>query len=377
MAGRLDMKAFTIHIFALFFLFSPSSGAQSLEKYRILFKGGLIQTMITSDNGDFLVAAHPDSKIVRIYDAQNLSVRKTYAIPADIPITFGSETYPNIGQPAELSLYHDRYLSVTCYGGYIVHIDLNTDKIRWYKTSGSGNKENMFGWTGGYLRANQIFIHNDELKQIWYVNPITDVVSGPFPFEDDPSQMVEGHYVNVKFAVPKFIDIEVKNFRTQNSIAKFKITDLNPNDKYNFSSLLSSDNKYLIVNLYTSIRVYNLISKERIFYKSRTKSCPPNIFFSNSLVGFGGSFDDQLSVYNIETNKFLGKLHISDYASQVAANKTHLFLFRSMKVENQFVYILGSIPLNEILNNPSEYSVDVFKKFEGKSMTELKLLEQD
>lgn len=377
MAGRLDMKVFSIIIIALLFHFPGSSDAQALEKYRLLFKGGLMHALIASTNGDFLVAAHARSKTIRIYDAKNLEVRKTYAIPSEIPITFGNETYSNMGEPAELSLYSDRYLSVTCYGGYIVHIDLDTDRIRWYKTSGSGNKENMFGWTGAYLRANQIFIHNDELKQIWYINPQTDVVSGPFPFIDDPSEMVDGNYVNVKFAVPKFIEIEVKNFRTQSSISKFRITDLNPNDKYNFSSLLSPDNKYLVVNLYTSIRVYNVQTKERFFYKTRTSTFPPNIFFSNNLVGFGGNDDEQLSFYNIETDKFLGKLHISDYDSQVAANKTHLFLFRSMKVENQFVCILGSIPLSEILNNPLEYSVDVFEEFEGKSIAELKLLDQD
>jgi len=372
------MRIFSSVIVLVVLHFSMLCKAQSLDKYKMMLNEDFIPFFVASSNGDFLVAAHSRSKTIKVYDAVTLELRKSYEMPAEIPVEFDNVTYTSMGEPAELSLFGDRYLAVTCYGGYIVYIDLATEKITWFRTSGSGNPEKMFSWTGGYLRSNQIFIHSEELKQIWYVNPLTNIVSGPFEFPDDPSQMNDGVYFIVKFSVPKFIDINVKEFRTKSLISKITLTNLNANDKYNFSALLSPDNKYLLVNLYTGIAIYNIQTKERIFYRKRESSYPPNIFITNNLVGFGGTGDDQLSFYNIASNKLLGKLRLTNYSSTIAANKNHLFVYRNMKLGNgQFVSILGSIRLDELINNSSEYSVNVFEKFDSKTLEELKLLDQN
>lgn len=371
------MRASYFRVLFLLF-FSTYCLGQELDKYNLLLEEDFIPALVASSKGDFLIAAHSRTKTIRLYNAVTLELMKSFSIPKEIPMTFGNVSYSSMGEPFELSLYSDRYLSVTCFGGYIVHIDLTTEKVSWYKTGGSGNPENMFMWTGGYIRANQIFIQSEEQKQIWYVNPLTNIVSGPFDFPDAPTQMNDGVYFTVKFNVPKFIDINIKDFRTKALISKITLNNLKANDKYNFSALLSPDNKYLLVNLYTGISIYNIQNKERIFYRTRESSYPPNIFITNDLVGFGGTGDDQLSFYNVAANEFLGKLRLTNYSSTIASNKTHLFIYRNMKLnDGQFVSMLGSIRLNELLNSSSEYSVNVFEKFDGKTLEELKSLIQN
>jgi hypothetical protein len=48
-----------------------------------------------------------------------------------------------------------------------------------------------------------------------------------------------------------------------------------------------------------------------------------------------------------------------------------------MKLSGEkFVGIIGSIPLTDLISNPEKYSINVFGKFDGKTLEELKLLDQ-
>lgn len=378
MAGRLGMRVFSSIIFVIVFHLSPLSEAQNLDGFKLLLEDHVISDIIATANGNYLIAAHSHSKTIKLYNTKTLQVEKSFSIPKEIPTEFKGTGYPNIGEPAKISLLNDRFLSISCYGGYIVHIDIVTDKVSWYGTSASGVPETMFSWTGGYLRSNQIYLHNERLKQIWYINPLTGIVSGPFIFEDSPTDLKDGIYFTVtKFNVPRLIEIHIKDFRTKAIISKIAITDLHKNDTYNFSALLSPDNKYLLVNLYTKMLVYNLKTSDRIFYRAQEAAYPPNIFITNEIAGFGGVMDYDLTFYDILKNKHLGKLNLSNYDREISTNSTHLFVYRSMKLANEkFVGIIGSIPLTDLINNPEEYSVDVFSKFDGKTLEELKLLNQ-
>ena len=142
----MKKPAFICLIFFLFF--STMSYAQKLEKYKILFDGKNIQSILASGNGEFLAASFVTSNSIKIYDATSLELLKTYEVPDNTQSGSGSTNYGGIGSPSEMLLFADRYLAVLCYGGYVVHIDLLSDKLTLYKASGSLDPDSMYGWSG-------------------------------------------------------------------------------------------------------------------------------------------------------------------------------------------------------------------------------------
>lgn len=363
------MKKHLISILSILLIHAGITSAQKLDNFTVIMEDEFMSSLVASDDGDFLAAALNNSKAVNIYDAKSLELRHSYAILDEIPLTKGKAIYTTTGTPRELYLFGDRFLAVLCDGGYIFHIDIMEEKVTWFKTSESGKHD--FEWTGAYLGSDRICLVNDALKKIWYINPLYETVSEPIDFEDDPFLINKGLYYTVDLMVPEYVRLQVKKLETRSLVSNIMITELNANDKYNFSSIISQDNKYLLVNLYTSISVFDVQSGERILYKSQKSAYPPNIFINDTIVGVGGTGDKQLSLYSIQSNNYLGSLKMSNFSQTITANKDQLFVFRNMKIDDQFIGMLGSVPLNELTKHPGEYAVDLFGEFDTKTMDEM------
>ncbi len=367
---------------------SEITSPPSLSNFTIMFDGGHISDMVATTDEKYLITVNPETKTVNVYSAENLRFIKSYNVPEDI-LHKGNPQYPDVASPVGISLWGDRYLAITCYYGFVLHIDLITDELNSYKTEFSGKPEDDkisgYSWVAKFVSEGKIFMQQTELKKIWYINTVNKTIEGPLDFNDDLDWYNNQYYFTVNDVNSKLTEINIKDFNTQKVISKISLSDMRPDDKYNFSALLSPDNKLLLVNRYTAISIYSIQQNKRIFHQTRNSSYPPNIYFSDNIIGFGGTGvidgkgESQLTIYDVVTNKIIAKLDFAHFGTHTfAKNKTNLFISRRTKIdENQFIDIIGSVKLNQLLNNSNVYYTDIFKDFDSKTIDQLKMMNEN
>jgi len=346
-----------------------ASSAQEIDNYTLFLRQEIVSEMKASEEGNLLAVGFSKSKKLNIYDAKTLKLIYSYSIPEEVPLKNGETNDKLTGELSELYFFKENYFFAIDRSGYILHLNLINEQVTWYETNDSGNSDFKYDWKGLYLNETEICIVNSKAKKQWIINTRDGTVSPPEEFNDNPLIINKNLIYNIEMKVPEFIRFEARDFNSGKLLSDIIITDLNANDKYNFSANVSDNNKYLLVNLYTSSSIYDLKTEERIFYKSKSGAYPPNAFLAEGVAAFG-DVGNQFSIYDFLNDEFLGS--VKHYSPVITKNREHLFVFRSMEVNDSSIGILGSIPLDALIDSHGKNSVNLYKDLDNKTMEELR-----